>query len=102
MSELQKELEATLAARQEAGAELEPQLVERFADKVEAEIERRANELARHRQPEHHAVTPLVLGSFGIAIPLIAIAGGTAGAAGVIAVCIAIVLVNVLVLATRR
>jgi|SRR5438034_717282 len=96
MSELAKELEATLAARQETGKDLEPQLVERFAEKVEAEIERRARELAgRQRRPrEHRAITPLVLGSLGIGIPLIGAAGGTAGVAGVIAVCVALVLIN--------
>ncbi|HEX7310010.1 MAG TPA: hypothetical protein VF232_02430 [Gaiellaceae bacterium] len=97
--ELRHEAEATLAARQEVGKELEPQLVDQFADRVEQEIERRAQELARQRRPStaHNApMIPLALGSLGIAIPLIAIAGGTAGTAGVIAVCIAIVLVNLL------
>ena len=97
--ELRRELEATLAARVETGHDLEPQLVDRFADKVEQEIERRAQELAARRRPSpaHNApMIPLALGSLGIAIPLIAIAGGTAGTAGVIAVCIAIVLVNLL------
>ena len=97
--ELRHEAEATLAARQEVGKELEPQLVDQFVDRVEQEIERRARELARQRRagPAHNApMIPLALGSLGIAIPLIAIAGGQAGTAGVIAVCIAIVLVNLL------
>ena len=97
--ELRRELEATLAARLETGHELEPQLVERFADKIEQEIERRAQELARQRRPgpAHNApMIPLALGSLGIAIPLLGIAGGTAGFPGVLAVCIAIVLVNLL------
>ena len=100
--DLRHEAEATLAARQEVGKELEPQLVDRFADRVEEEIERRAQELAAQRRPSHSApMIPLALGSLGIAIPLLGIAGGTAGLAGVIAVCIAIVLVN-LFWATRR
>jgi hypothetical protein len=98
--DLRHEAEATLAARQEVGQELEPHLVDRFIERVEQEIERRAQELAaRKQQPvPHHSVTPLALGSLGIAIPLIAVADSTAG---VIAVCIAIVLVNLL-WATRR
>jgi hypothetical protein len=44
---------------------------------------------------------PLALGSLGLAIPLIAIAGAKADTAGVIAVCIAIVFVNLL-WTTRR
>jgi hypothetical protein len=39
---------------------------------------------------------PLVLGSLVLAIPLIAVAGNFGGAAGVIFVCIAIVVVNLL------
>jgi hypothetical protein len=37
---------------------------------------------------------PLALGSLGIAIPLIAVAGNYGGVAGIIVVCLAIVLVN--------
>jgi hypothetical protein len=102
--ELRHEAEATLAAHQEVGKELEPQLVDQFADRVEQEIERRAQELARQRRPgtAHNApMIPLALGSLGIAIPLMAIAGGIAGLAGIIAVCIAIVFVNVLWTARR-
>jgi hypothetical protein len=100
--ELRKEAEATLAARREVGAELEPQLVDRFVDRIEEEIERRAQDLAEARQPHHNApMIPLALGSLGIAIPLMGIAGGTGGVAGIIAVCVAIVLVNLLWV-TRR
>jgi hypothetical protein len=93
------ELEATLAAREEVGEELEPQLVDRFADRMEAEIDRRAGEKAvrqRPRSPGHHGapMIPLALGSLGLAIPLMGIAGGTAGLGGIVVVCIAIVLVN--------
>jgi hypothetical protein len=101
--DIRHEAEATLAARQEVGRELEPQLVDRFADRIEAEIARRAHELAaRERGPAHHApMLPLALGSLGIAIPLMAIAGGIGGLAGILAVCAAIVLVNLL-WTTRR
>jgi hypothetical protein len=98
--ELRHEAEATLAARQEVGRSLEPQLVERFADRVEEEIERRARELEarrRPRSPAHNApMIPLALGSMALSIPLIAIAATHAALGGVIAVCIAIVLVNLL------
>jgi anti-sigma factor RsiW len=101
MSEQQEyrhELEATLAAREEMGEELEPQLVDRFADRMEREIDRRAKDEAhrqRPRSPGHNApMIPLALGSLGLAIPLMGIAGGTAGFPGILVVCIAIVLVN--------
>lgn len=101
MSELEKELTATLQARQEVGRELEPQLVERFVEKLEVEIDRRVDqrlaERKLHRQPRPHrpgSVTPMVLGSLGLAIPLMGVAGGTAGLGGIALVCLAIVLVN--------
>ena len=104
--EFRHELEATLAAREEMGEELEPQLVDRFADRIEEEIDRRASEKAarqRPRSPGHNApMIPLALGSLGLAIPLMGIAGGTAGFPGVLVVCIAIVLVNLFWALPRR
>jgi hypothetical protein len=104
--EFRHELEATLAAREEIGEELEPQLVDRFADRIEQEIDRRAREQAARQRPRelrHNApMIPLALGSLGLAIPLMGIAGGTAGFPGVLVVCIAIVLVNLLWAAPRR
>jgi hypothetical protein len=103
MSELGKELEATIRAHQEA-PELEPQLVERFVDHLETEIDRRVDQrLAQQRRPARSgSITPMVLGSLGIAIPLMGVAGGTAGAAGIIAVCIALVLINLFWASTLR
>ena len=99
---LEHEAEATLRARQELGQELEPQLVEKFVDRVEREIDRRAREVAsRQRSRTQAPMIPLALGSLGLAIPLLGIAGGTAGFPGVLVVCIAIVLVN-LFWATQR
>ena len=104
--EFRHELEATLAAREEMGEELEPQLVDRFADRIEQEIDRRASEKAarqRPRPPGHNApMIPLALGSLGLSIPLMGIAGGLAGFPGILVVCIAIVLVNLLWAAPRR
>ena len=99
MSELQHELEATLAARREVGRELEPQLVEQFVERMEKEIDRRIDERLAERRPQRPPVpwgspTPMVLGSLALAIPLLAIAGENAGSWGVLLVCLAIVLVN--------
>jgi len=104
VNEIRDDLEATIAARREVGAELEPQLVDRFVERVEQEIERRASERAAGLQPRRSREIPVAvpLGSLGIAIPLLGIAGGTAHLAGVIAVCIAIVLVNLVYFANNR
>jgi hypothetical protein len=97
------ELEATLAAREEMGEELEPQLVDRFADRIEREIDRRASQqVSRRHEPRPEVNLKLALGSLGIAIPLMGIAGGIGKLPGIIAVCIAIVLVNLFWVVGRR
>jgi hypothetical protein len=86
-----EELSSALAARRELGPDYEDALVEAFVDKVERRLEERMKTAPRRHEPSGLAVP---LGSLGLAIPLLGVAGGTAGLAGVIAVCIAIVLVN--------
>jgi len=82
------EARAALEARRELGPDYEDELVERFAERLEARIRERAP--ARTNQQS----TAIAIVSLLAAIPLIAIAGGTVGLAGVIAVCTALVLVN--------
>jgi hypothetical protein len=94
------ELHAAIEARRELGADYEPQLVEQFLERIEKRLEERDPPKPLQRDRELPSVTPLVLGSLGLSIPLIAIAGGTAGLPGVALVCLAIVLVNLL--AMRR
>lgn len=103
--DLKRELEATLHAREEVGSDLEPQLVESFVDKIDAEIDRRVDEqIAHHRRSRPSGGLPIAvpLGSLGIAIPLLGVAGGTAGFPGVLIVCLAIVLVNAFYYASHR
>jgi hypothetical protein len=83
-----EEAQAALEARRELGAAYEDEVVDALVEKIERRL--------AERQPKTRqgAITPLVLGSLGLSIPLIAIAANFAGLAGVIAVCIAIVVVN--------
>jgi Flp pilus assembly protein TadB len=92
---LRDELEGTLAAREELGRELEPQLVESFLDRIEQRLEERTRTPA-HVSGDKRPELALAIVSLGVSIPLIAIAGGTAGVPGVAMVCVAIVLVNYL------
>ena len=93
-----EELQAALAARKELGREYEPALVDSFLERVEKQLERRPG---GEGQREHHMVTPLILGSLGLAIPLLAIASAAAGLAGIALVCAAIVSVNVVAMRRR-
>jgi hypothetical protein len=101
MSE-REELQAHVAARRELGPEYEPELVDSFLERIEKRLEPRGHGKAARREQEHHPITPLVLGSLALSIPLIAVAGSKAGAFGVAMVCVAIVLVNLFVALTRR
>jgi hypothetical protein len=82
------EARAALEARRELGPDYEEELVKRFAERLEAHLRERAPAKTSEQS------TAIVIVSLLAAIPLIAIAGGTVGLAGVIAVCAALVLVN--------
>jgi hypothetical protein len=86
--EARRELEATLAAREELGRDYEHHLVESFLDKVEQGLVRRRHELV---PPDHHGVrTPALLGSIGVGIPVTAIAlSNSPGAGGVVVAIVA-------------
>jgi hypothetical protein len=90
VSDLEHEFLATLQARQEVGSSLEPQLVERFVEKLEAEIDRRVDQrLAVAQRPRRKgSITPMVLGSLGIGVGATAVANGM-GAAGIVVAIIA-------------
>jgi Flp pilus assembly protein TadB len=91
--DVEGELRAAIAARQELGTELEQDVIDSFVERIERRLDERARELAPARR-DRHAEFVLAIVSLGVAIPLLAIAGGIAGLAGVIAVCTALVLVN--------
>ena len=101
MSE-REELEAHVAARRELGPEYEAELMDSFLERIEKRVDDRHGKPARRDSRPHTTITPLVLGSLALSIPLIGVAGAKAGAFGVAMVCIAVVLVNLFVALTRR
>ena len=82
------EARAALEARRELGPAYEDELAERFAEQIEKRLEDR---LPAKRPADQG--TAIVIVSLIVAIPLLGIAAGTVGLAGVIAVCAALVLV---------
>ena len=89
----QHELAATIAARQELGPAHDDELVAGFLDRIEREIDRRVDERVARRAPAKRASSPLHPGTLGVCIPIVAIAGGIGGVAGLIAAFTALVIV---------
>jgi hypothetical protein len=88
-----QELEATIAARQELGPAHDDQLVAGFLDRIEQEIDRRVDERVARRGPTKRGSSPLHPGTLGVCIPIIAIAGGIGGVAGLFVAFAALVIV---------
>jgi hypothetical protein len=85
-----RELEVTLAARKELGPEHDDQLVAGFLDRIDRELDRRVDERIAQRSPAKRRGSPLHPGNIAVCIPIIAIAGGIGGLAGLITAFIAI------------
>lgn len=90
---LREEVETTLEARRELGAELEPQLVESFLDRVEQRLDERTRAAVPERRDKRPELA-LAIVSLVLAIPLVFIAGSQEGVPGIALVCVAVVLVN--------
>ena len=92
-----QEFEAAFAARKELGAELEPQVVDSFIDRIDRSIQARVDARLKRAdvdKNESRNAIGVTLGSLGIGIPLTGAAGGTTGLGGILVVWIGIVLVN--------
>lgn len=91
--ETQQELDATLAAREELGPGHDKELVAGFLDRIEKEIDRRVDDRIASRAPKKRGPSPLHPGTIGVCIPIVAIAGGIGGTAGLIAAFAALVII---------
>ena len=89
------ELQAAIQTRKELGDEMEPAVIDAFVERIEGRLAdgEDARERALTRRRNHQK--EMVLGSMGIAIPLLAIAAVFTGLAGVIVVCVALGLIAI-------
>jgi hypothetical protein len=89
------ELRTAIGTRQELGEEMEPEVIDAFVARIEARLAGRERETERalHARREHEK--EMVLASMAISIPLLAIAAVFTGLAGVITVCVALVLIAI-------
>jgi len=99
--EVQKELEATVAARRELGEEHEEHLIAGFLERIDKEIDRRVEERVRQRAPHlrAHALQPQILGP---AAGIVAVAGIFGGPAGVFVALAALAVSYVALSVSRR
>ena len=98
--QVEKELEATVAARKELGPEHDEHLIQGFLDRIDKEIDRRVEERVARRGPQR----PLTLNkeAVGIAVPVVAVAGIFGGVVGVVGALIALAVVFVALSVSRR
>jgi hypothetical protein len=90
-----EELRAALEARRELGPEYDEHVLESFARELEKKFdERYSRQVIRKRSEHKDKELALAIVSLVFAIPALAIAGGIVGLAGIVAVSVAIVLVN--------
>jgi hypothetical protein len=92
-SEVQTELAATLEARRELGPAHDEQLVAGFLERIDREIDRRVDERVSQLAPRKRRASALHPGNLAVCIPIVAIAGGIAGTAGLIVAFTALVIV---------
>jgi hypothetical protein len=93
------ELKAAIEARRELGADLEPQVIDTFVERIEERVERRLaareveNEQALKRKRDHQK--EMVLGAIGISVPIFVIAAIFIGLAGIVAVAAVIAVIAI-------
>ncbi len=96
------ELKASVQARRELDADMEDHIIEAFLARIESRVDARVSQQlgkSGSRPVEHKhdgADIGVIAGSFALSIPLVAIAGGIAGAIGIVAVMCALIAVNLL------
>ena len=89
---VRQELEATVEARRELGPSHDKELVEGFLERIDKELDRRIDERIASQRPRKTG-TVVHPANLGVAIPLVVLAGVFGGAVGVVAICIALVLI---------
>lgn len=95
------DIEAMLAVRQEKGDEMTPALVDSMAERIERVVEQRmAVERHRLQNQTPSTITPgarvtVAIVSVVMAIPLTAISASMAGLAGMLAVWVGLVAINI-------
>ena len=89
------ELRVAIETRRELGDEMEPAVSDAFVERIERRLAERGQASAWPVQQKREHQKEMVLGSMAIAVPLLALAAIFTGLPGVIAVCVALVVIAV-------
>ena len=89
------ELRVAIETRRELGDEMEPAVIDAFVERIERRLAERDNASAWALQAKREHQKEMVLGSMAISVPLLALAAIFTGLPGVIAVCVALVVIAV-------
>jgi hypothetical protein len=89
----EQELRAVLAARRELGPEHDEHLIGGFVDRIEKEVDRRVDARLAAAGPRGRGGSALHPGNLALCIPIVAIAGGIGGLAGLIVAFLALAFV---------
>jgi hypothetical protein len=89
------ELEAAIEARRELGAEMEPAVIDAFVARIERRLADRRVDTERALKQKRDHQKEMVLGSMAISVPMLAIAAIFTGLQGIVAICVALVLIAV-------
>jgi phytoene/squalene synthetase len=94
--DIARELQATMEARRELGAQYDEQFIQSLVERLTAQV-RREVESARpvHQRLDTSQRTGIAISSLVFLIPLVAIMGGMAGPAGMVLACLVVLGVNV-------
>jgi hypothetical protein len=93
---LKDELRSAIEARKELDDEMEPAVIDAFVARIERRLADGADERERALQRKRDHQKEMVLGSMGISVPLFVCAAIFTGLPGVIAVCVALVVIAVI------
>jgi hypothetical protein len=90
-----EEIRSAIEARRELGEEMEPAVVEAFVARIERRLVERSQQNQWAIESKRNHQKEMVLGSMGIAVPMMIVAAIFTGLPGVITVCAALVLIAV-------
>jgi hypothetical protein len=90
-----EELQSAIETRKELDEEMEPVIVDAFVARIEQRLAERDERSERALQLTRNHQKEMVLGSMAIGIPMLALAAVFTGLAGIIVVCIALVVIAV-------